>query len=187
MKIPFIFAISSTSLSELTSIIDGAEFFPSGSIIGVNYNSLVVDGFRYLVSILCTGVVLDKKSNAVDDTWTLVWVLPEDASFKESTKLFRKVTKNKLAKQEEKDKDENKDKTKYIAGGTWCIDDFAENFPDIANTYLRNEAGELRCPHIFAGDPLPELTAKCKYKPTDEDCINDIDADYDSVVTNNIA
>lgn len=183
MKIPFIFAISGCGLSGVPNLIDGVEYFPPGSIKGVNYQTMRIGGNKYLVHPLLSGVSLDKRPTPADSYWDVFMLLPEDASFDKSTGDFRLFRRGVLVRAEGKNKEEDE----FEIMGPMSLKAFELRFPELVDDRLRLEDGTLRCPHIFAGDPSPTDIAKCSYEPTDVDCRDDMKAVFDKVVTEKLS
>ena len=71
--------------------------------------------------------------------------------------------------------------------GPLSIKAFEARFPTLIDGRLRTEDGTLRCPHIFAGDTSPIDIAKCSYEPSDLECIDNVKASFDKVVTEKLS
>ena len=139
MKIHFYIAANKNSLSS----IPGLWYFPAYTMEGIGYDTLTVGGNSFLVDTIIPNI---------KDGLDLLLLLPEQDVPEETLKIFQRVNvigKTCLSA-----------KMKPQILGPYTIDSLAEAFPDADLSCLRNEAGELRCPHIFAGDAAPEDLAK---------------------------
>ena len=164
MRIPFYIAANKNSLSSLP----GVEYHPAYSLPDIGYDTLTIDGYRFLIDVVVANI-----SGGLD----LLLLLPEQDTPEESLKIFRRV--NKIGRTCLSIKEGEEPKAQLL--GPYTQGNLTEAFPKANLSCLLNEAGEHRCPHVFAGDPAPEDMAKVFYKPSDADCDTDVKAELTKV------
>jgi len=169
MKTPF-FLLVATGLYRtiLNNLGNNIIFYNSGQIQDKNYELLQVDGFNFLVSVSMTDVPYSIQSSADNDNWDVVLLLPEIDDCDNTLKIFDNF--NVIRRNEKKNYRSDDYGSGYHIAGPFMLDQLDRELDDVDLSPLQNEEGFLKIPHIFAGDPEPELMAKIEYNPTPEEC-----------------
>jgi len=169
MKTPF-FLLVATGLHKtiLNDLGNNIRFFRSGQIQDKNYELLQADDFNFLVSLSMTDVPYSIQSSADNDNWDIVLLLPEVDDCDKTLEIFKKFN---VIQRDEKINYRNDDYgSGYHIAGPFMLDQLDRELDDVDLSPLQNEEGFLKIPHIFAGDPEPEIMAKVEYNPTPEEC-----------------
>lgn len=154
MKAAFFLAVAQGKHSEVLSSL--------GELKTVHFEGLNIAGRPYMVIKIAQGQRWTTPSSAKTGLWDLVLLVPNFDDSEASLKRFRLINKMKIT-----------DSKTLDLAGPFDLETVDKQFPDLPIEILHNENGELRCPHVFAGDS-PETMAKLAYVPTEKDCNDDV-------------
>jgi len=176
MRIPFVLAVANNMGRQIVNAVDELEFIQGGSDLSVHYDRLIFRGHGFMVAKIADGLTLPWTSAGVGGFWEAWLLVPEDFDWRLGPAAQRKLRRAFLLPANQNGSGE------YYLQGPWSLPHIAELRPVFAEAYLQPEGGgALRSPAIFWGDPAPEAIALVDYRPSDADCINDVEPEAASL------